>query len=495
MNPTSVKNPKSALTAGVLAILLGFFGLHDWYLSNRKKAKSHVILAILAIICLVLSTILQVFLRSGIAFHVTIAGLMSSFATIFRLIGWVLVVVNEGWAIFEGILLLVQGDSGLAEQGYTTNPKTPDPAQTPSTATPSSPAPTSMTNNQTASDFRAPTLAEQAAGASAQPITFRSKDIRQPNPSSPPNQPLSTQDVETPPLTVKDTAGKITVNPTILRRVLIIVGAIVAIIVVTIIFKTNFDATFISGYRDAYHIASEIRPSLTTAAKSSSCQYTIDYVKTAYVDRKTYNGYVETCKNLVTEDATLVTKLGETGAMQLNSEISTQYKDFKQLYDETLINNDQNDQMIKALDLYQAWHDYELATDTLTVDSPASDFQYAADILRKSGNERLAQYGEEWYHKQLDYINAYHTYWDTSYTDPQKETLRVELETKRQDLQAWVEDHRPDVISIASFAVPNLTPMYESFEKLYNLIRVGYQDHYDYSSNDCNEAGKKVYCN
>lgn len=483
MNGQNTKNPKSALTAGVLAIVLGVFGVHDWYLNNRKQARVHVILAIIAAAAFALGTILKVSISS--VGSLGIANFMASAATVCRIIGWFVLAINAVWAIVAGVLLLVQGDDGLAEKGYTIAQPTPASDATISHHD------TSITDSQDTSISQpAPSIVPNQPA----PITYHSSDIQQPSQPQLLNQAVSTSDVETAALTVKDTAGKSKLNPVIARKVLIAVGIIIAVAVGGFVVKGSIDSALAVGYGDAYRLAKQISPNLTTAAKSSSCQYAIDYFATAYVDKSTYDGYVEVCRSLATEDPNLVTELGKTGAMKWDTAISTQYKEFQEHYDNIFSNTERTEKMLQALNLYQVWHNYVLATDTLGIESSDLEFQQAADILRQSGNDVLAKYGDEWYYKQKDYLDAYRTYWDLSYTDPNKESLRLEVEAKRADLQAWVTDHRPDVRTLAPFEAPNLTATYESFTKLYDLIRTGYEKHYDRKSGDCREAGDKVYC-
>ncbi len=497
MNGNNTRNPKSAITAGVLALLLGVFGAHDWYLNDRKKASKHVILAIVAASAFVLNLILRTAITS--VSSLGIANFMASFATVCRIIGWFALLINAVWAIIDAILLFLQGDEGLAEKGYHTLQKNQaSPAATPSEATTNSPAQPDFTTPATPTPAAQSPIAGASSAtsqpASAQPVTYHSSAIQQPNQPELLSQTLSTENVETAALTRQTEDGKTVVNPVILRKALLVVGGIIAVIVGGFLVKYSIDSALAVSYGDAYRIAKEILPNLTTAAKSSSCQYAVDYVEADYVDKPTYNNYIDVCRGLATEDGDLVTKLGETGAMKWDSGISTQYKEFKEHYDEVFANSEKTTQMVQALDLYQAWHDYVLAVNNLNLNSSETEFQEAADILRKSGNEVLAKYGDEWYYKEMDYINAYKTYWDMSYTDPNKDVARLEAEAKRNDLHAWVEEHRPDVTTLAPFDVPNLTPTYDSFTKLYELIRSGYENHYDYKSGDCQEAGRKVYC-
>lgn len=531
-------SPKSAMTAGILGILLGAFGVHDWYLDNHKKARSHVILAIVGGALMGLSIILRALMQS--ANKVTTINLLGNIATTLYVIAWLAIAADVIWGIIEGILLLVQGDAGLAAKGYTVLPPKPKteeeeydpnavsmiaparpannamPANYPNTAVPTQPTagaapmpaqypPSPVENSQAATPAPqpgpvtlppAPTLAEQAsnAPASAQPIVFKSSDIANQGVSANVlGQTLSTKSVEPAPLMTTKTDGSAAMNPVVKRKILITIVVLVAAVIIGIIIKVGVDSVLASGYGTSYRIAKDLQPRLANANQSSSCQYALDYAKSAYVDRKTYNGYVDSCKDLVTGVGALVSELGDTPGVLWNGEISAQYQNFKELYNETFPEGS-GDNLTSALTLYQTWHEYVLAADTLTVDSEDSEFQQAADFLRTSGNKTLADYGEEWLQKELDYVRAYQTYRDLSYTDPAKEDARLAVDERRTELKNFVDDHRPDVTMLEKMTVPDTKAMYESFTKLYDLIRAAYEKHYDYDSGDCRNLGGVVYC-
>ncbi len=493
--------PKSAMVAGTLGILLGALGVHDWYLGNQKKAKTHVALAVTGAILFALNAILRSLMASSN--KVSAATMLSTFATVVNVIAWLVIVADVVWGIIDGILLLVQGDVGLVARGYTVQSMVnKKPNQTLSTEDGASivlrdnntTTPTSSPVNNAIPP--APTLAEQAAGqTSGQPLVFKSSDIKPNSPIGATGQTLSTGDVALPPLAVQNNQGKTVMNPDVTRKLVTGILIVVTVIVIAILGKVAVDAVLSGAYRDSYLVAKELMPKLTAVSKSDSCKFAVEYVNSAYVDQLTYDGYITNCKELVTGVNVLVNQLGKTQAIGLNGEISREYQEFLQLYNSTFPEEGQMAQITKALDLYQVWHQYELAADRLAVDtSTDADFQAAADLLRTSGNDTLAKYGEEWLQKEMAYVNAYRAYWNTSYSDAEKEQLRQEVDNKRNELKDWVADHRPNVIELEPFTVPDTTPMYNSFTTLYNTIKTNYESHYDYDSGDCNELGGQVFC-
>lgn len=104
---------KSATTAGLLGIFLGSVGAHDWYLGDKKKGIIHVCLAASGII---VSIIASVVLPSALSYRALLswAGLIS----ILGLIATLIMAGNGIWGLVEGIIILSQGDAGLARKGY-----------------------------------------------------------------------------------------------------------------------------------------------------------------------------------------------------------------------------------------------------------------------------------------------------------------------------------------------------------------------------------------
>lgn len=109
-------SPKSATTAGLLGIFLGGVGAHDWYLGNKGKGIAHV--------CMIGSSILCAFLIA-VVLPVMLASLSLRAAAVVGTIGAVLTPISLAvasassiWGLIEGIIILSQGDEGLARKGY-----------------------------------------------------------------------------------------------------------------------------------------------------------------------------------------------------------------------------------------------------------------------------------------------------------------------------------------------------------------------------------------
>lgn len=113
MQETKPTTIKSAVAAGLLGIFLGQFGAHDWYLGDKKKGLIHVILFGGSFVVIMLSSVVTaIAMLSGIGFLSAIFGF-------FAAIAYLVMMGNGIWGLVEGIILLVQGDAGLAAKGYT----------------------------------------------------------------------------------------------------------------------------------------------------------------------------------------------------------------------------------------------------------------------------------------------------------------------------------------------------------------------------------------
>lgn len=128
--PTYV-SPKSSTVAGVLGIFLGSFGAHDWYLGDNKKGMIHVALFGGGFLISLIGACLTA-LSAGIPIIAVLFGLIA-------MLGYIVLLGNSIWGLIEGIIILAQGDAGLAAKGYpiavpqvyVQNPANPQPAAQP----------------------------------------------------------------------------------------------------------------------------------------------------------------------------------------------------------------------------------------------------------------------------------------------------------------------------------------------------------------------------
>ena len=107
------QNTKSATTAGLLGIFLGAFGAHNWYLGEKGKGIAHVCMMsggiLIEIICVV---VLPRVLSLSALLN------MAAFLAILTPIAAIAMSASGIWGLVEGIIILSQGDAGLAQKGY-----------------------------------------------------------------------------------------------------------------------------------------------------------------------------------------------------------------------------------------------------------------------------------------------------------------------------------------------------------------------------------------
>ena len=107
------QNVKSATTAGLLGIFLGAFGAHNWYLGEKNKGIAHV--------CMMSGGILVEILGAAVLPNVLSLSTLLQMAWIFAILTGIagLAMAASGiWGLVEGIMILSQGDAGLARKGY-----------------------------------------------------------------------------------------------------------------------------------------------------------------------------------------------------------------------------------------------------------------------------------------------------------------------------------------------------------------------------------------
>ncbi len=188
-------NPKSSSVAGVLGIVLGAFGAHDWYLGNRdKQAKRHLLLTLAGVALYIAVIIIRMIASSGQSPEVVT--LMNNIASVLYALAWMIILGSFVWGVVDGVLILVQGDAGLKARGYyiENDPDNPlsralstttvregrqvDPHHIP---TPVQTRPAAAAPRPSVKLPSTPTLEQQGSNVrpAAQPIVFRSSDIHQ----------------------------------------------------------------------------------------------------------------------------------------------------------------------------------------------------------------------------------------------------------------------------------------------------------------------------
>lgn len=107
------QNTKSATTAGLLGIFLGAFGAHNWYLGEKSKGIIHVCMMSGGVLVEIVAVAV---LPNVLSFTMLIQ--MAWLFTILTAIAGLAMFASAIWGLIEGIIILSQGDAGLARKGY-----------------------------------------------------------------------------------------------------------------------------------------------------------------------------------------------------------------------------------------------------------------------------------------------------------------------------------------------------------------------------------------
>ncbi len=449
-----MNHPKSAVTAGLLGIFLGQFGAHNWYLGEKIKGIIHVCLFGVGLVLFIVATAIAASAAPRIAYSYFASPAATSAATgaaICYIIAILILLANGIWALVEAIILFARGDQGLAARGYAVaNPN----------FAPAAPIQNGMNNSVSANPSNAPTNSDQAIssantnlpnGATAAPSVAQ----------RPPKQPMNPK-----------TKKKIIIG--VIVGVIVLIAAIVAVVVIAIASRVD--------YGESYRVAKELDDKIDEIYYDYDCSNVVSYVDSAWTSERNYNGYISSCKDALNGVSELVDKLGDTAGVKRNKEIGDKFSAFKSSFEEAFPNLSD---ISAQLDLYQVWHNYAVKVDSLSASSSDAEVKAAADILINSGNETLKNYATTWLEKTTAYIHAYKAYWDSSYSDPNRDALRKAMNTAQTEQRDWVSENRPDITSLVGLEFNDTAKVYNNFGNLYQTIREVYQENYDFDSGDC----------
>ena len=120
------QSPKSSTTAGLLGIVLGAAGAHNWYLGQKQKGIIHCVLLGAGVALLIAATIYGNVNQQKMAMEAISSAFIGGGGTSVTLIiynimwyvGWAAIAGSEVWGATEGITILTKGDAYLASLGY-----------------------------------------------------------------------------------------------------------------------------------------------------------------------------------------------------------------------------------------------------------------------------------------------------------------------------------------------------------------------------------------
>ena len=176
------QNIKSATTAGILGIMLGAFGAHNWYLGEKGKSIAHICLMSGGIFIEIFASLIipSIFGLAALA----VLAILAPLATISMAISGI-------WGLTEGITILSQGDAGLARRGF------------------------AVANAATSQNFFGQQPMNPTQPMNAQPVSTQQTNPFQPLYAQPATnvQPVSAQPVDTQPVSVQPATERAGITP------------------------------------------------------------------------------------------------------------------------------------------------------------------------------------------------------------------------------------------------------------------------------------------
>ena len=169
-------------------------------------------------------------------------------------------------------------------------------------------------------------------------------------------------------------------DPAKKKRIILIISIVSGLVVIGIVLAIVLPMVFKVDYSTAYNTAKELQPKIYDIYQSYDCEYVVDYVDSSYTSTKTYDSYIDECKEVYnSETDDLVNQLENTDGVKRNDEIKTQFGKFKNEY--TALSAGNAEELSYKLGLWQARHNFVVAADDLSYSSSDAEFTTTANYL------------------------------------------------------------------------------------------------------------------
>ena len=436
------QNPKQATVAGLLGIFLGGVGAHSFYLGEKVKGIIHACLAGVAfLILLIAGVIVPASMSPLVLMFSGVAGILNFFC----ILAWLIAVGNGIWALVEAIIILVQGDAGLAARGI-------DTLTVPAEKTGKS----AETKDKGAAKSTTKSAATKAAGSKA--VAARPAKRKPMNPA---------------------TKKKLILGLSIGGGVIVL--AIIAIVVIAAVTHVDYGAT--------YRAAKELDEKISDFYSSSDCADAYLKADSTYVDEDDYNDALDECKAMATELDELVNALGSTSGIKNDSELKAAYDEFVADYRKVIPDQATLDAGLATL---KAVHQFMLAVDELDLDEAGeAEIQEACNYLINSGNAQLATVGQGVAPLLIDYVNTYRTWLDSSgYYNDEYDAYQAAEEA----LENYLDENDVTKDELITFELDGAGDVYDAYSDLYDDIVSAYELHYDGKGGCSTSYDGTVYC-
>ena len=246
------------------------------------------------------------------------------------------------------------------------------------------------------------------------------------------------------------------------------------------------------NYRDTYKAARDLKDNIVLIRNNYACNDVINYVENVYTAQKDFDSYADNCVAIGEDAIAAIEKLTNTEGYIRDENIQSEFKTFKESFDETILTGGEFE---KTISIYRTWHKWLLAEHKLDGwDQSEADLKSAAKILLNSGQAIFAKYAEGWLTHRIAAATAYRNYYDASYLAENRSELREIMETTQQAHNDWDTLNRPNLQTEFPLEVTGTAKLYSKFNHLYELIKTQYQNNYVSGSGDCAESIGQVVC-
>ena len=275
------------------------------------------------------------------------------------------------------------------------------------------------------------------------------------------------------------------------KRRLIIGGSLGVVAFIGIILMVVLMANRID-YSTAYKTAKELKTEVQAMKSDYDCDKVVDYVESTYTTMRTYNDYVEGCKDLGETAGELTTALGKTDGVVKDEVINRYYNTFVTAFNEATSGGEK---LNATLQDYAVWHNWTLSAYELdSWDQTDADLSSAAKILTSSSNELFATYGEGWLPLKQAVAKAYREYYASNILADNRTELYNAMVEAQKAFTNWDAENKPNIKEELPLERPDMANMVSKFEEMYNMIKDSYQKHYNSGSGDCTETLSAVVC-
>lgn len=248
-----------------------------------------------------------------------------------------------------------------------------------------------------------------------------------------------------------------------------------------------------ANYSDAYQLAKDLRKEVQLIKNDTSCTKVSDYANKSFVTAETYETYIKDCQTISDTPEKYISKLPQTEALKADDTLAERFKLFTESYDDAARGSKS---LGLALDQYRIWHQWLLSASANTSELSWTDAELdsTAKILTDSDIPTFIKYGKDWQTYFGNFVSASREYYTASFSDENKEELRLKMTDAKKAYEDWQASATPDLKKLLPLENPEITKLSTKYENFYSALRDAYQENYDPSVGGCRELADKILC-